>query len=618
MSKAKPLPTGETISKVYVLTAQGSLVEATPEQVMAILQSGGVLLTDQLASLKSSVEALSDLYGHNVEGYVRVAGISDPALGFKTYSRGVGMESVFDALRPVLVERGTGKPLHVLNPLNWYVDQGGHPVALDGSDGDCYITNIVDLYEISGHVTVGGVVYDVFLRSRAMFEWQGHSAKHIKPFGLSPDNVVAHLNSETNKTEMRSVCNSSFDGSYTAMAGLEGKFVYSGVGDGVTDSYDGSASIFGGAGGLQTTDLDLPTGEQYAMNLNADPTKTEPFFNEHARAVEIMTGHIIAEGGTFDAHRSSLMGSGNSSNDAVAAANFQASNTAAVNGARYVGSDGTTVRYAALSKTGFAGGSTYLGQMLNSWRQPWKLFERQRVMIYALQNNIAELTWFAFEGNLYKWRHVDGFAGPSEGAMTCVIWKMFSCKFASGSVDPTTGSSVAGNRIDFLFSTALYRGWQTDVAPSRWVSGLIFTEDSSGTYKAYYQPLQANMLKSPTNENLSTSTPLAFESAYDYLGEITGKPEGYRKDYNDRCIFLAKNAANATGGGLHTYVCGYNWLSGSNASAGTRSVRGFRRGRHAYVSLLSPFTLDAVSSPSYSGSRIGFGTCVQIAGDFPE
>ena len=90
MSKAKPLPAGETISKVYVLTAQGSLVEATPEQVMAILQSGGVLLTDQLNSLKSSVEALSDLYGHNVEGYVRVAGISDPALGFKTYSRGVG------------------------------------------------------------------------------------------------------------------------------------------------------------------------------------------------------------------------------------------------------------------------------------------------------------------------------------------------------------------------------------------------------------------------------------------------------------------------------------------------------------------------------------------------
>jgi hypothetical protein len=126
------------------------------------------------------------------------------------------------------------------------------------------------------------------------------------------------------------------------------------------------------------------------------------------------------------------------------------------------------------------------------------------------------------------------------------------------------------------------------------------------------------MLKSPTNENLSTSTPLAFESAYDYLGEITGKPEGYRKDYNDKCIFLAKNAANATGGGLHTYVCGYNWFTGSNASAGTRSVRGFRRGRDARYSYLSPFSLYAGGSPSYSYSNIGFGTCVQIAGDFPE
>ena len=620
IKKAKTsLASGETIAKVYCLTSSGNIIEASGEQVLNILQSGGVNLTTQLSELQQSVGQLKELYGYGVEGYVRVAGTSDPALGFRTYSHGVGMESVFDCIRPCLIEVETGKLLHVLDNLDWYKDEQGHARAIDGSEGEVYVTNIYDLYEISGHVTVNNVTYDVFLRSRGMFEWQGHAAEHIKPRGLSPDYCVAHQDTD-NVTRMHSVYNPNWNGSYSAMSGLVGKFVYNGVGDAITESYDENGALFGGAGGLHTTDLTLPNGEQYAMNLNADHTKTVPFFNEHAKAVEVMVGHIIAEGGTFDAHNSGKMGSGFCSNDgATYGGEFEESYRFAVNGVRYqTGVDGNgspTYEYCALSKTGFQGASTYVATMLNSWRSPWKIMERHRVMFYAMQNNIPELTWFAFEGNKYKWRHVDGFAGPSEGVLTCVVWKMFSSKFGSGVVNPTGGASLEGKRVDFLICGALYRGWNTDVSPSRWDSGLIFTEDSAGLYKAYYEPVQAKLIKSVASDNTAAGTTLAFEAAYELIGEIAGKPEGYRKDYNDKCLFLAKSAALATGGGLHTYVGGYNWFTGSNANANTRSVRGFRRGNSALSSHLSPFAMHGYNSPSYSSTNIGFGTCVQVDTD---
>ena len=613
--KAKTsLLSGETIAKVYCLTSQGNIIEATGEQVMAILEEGGVNLSEQISELKKSVDKLSELYGYGVEGYVRVAGTSDPKLSFRSYTQAVGMESVFDCIRPCLIEVGTGKLLHVLKNLNWYEDDGGHARAIDGSEGELHITNIYDLYQISGHVTVNSVVYDVFLRSRGMFEWQGHSAEHIKPLGLSPDNCVAHQDSD-NVTRMHSAYNPDWNGSYNAMNGLVGKFVYNGVGDAITESYDENGAIFGGAGGLHTTNLKLYMGEQYAMNLNSDRTKSVPFYNEHAKALEVMLGHIIAEGGTFDAHNSALMGSGFSSNDtATVAERWEASDNFAVNGVRYLGGDGSTTRYVALSKSGFLSASTYIctAQMLNAWQSPWRIMERQRVMFYAIQNNIPELTWFAFEGNKYKWRHVDGFAGPSEGALTCVVWKMFSSKFGAGTVDPTGGASLEGHRVDFLVCGAMYRGWSTDVSPSRWVSGLIFTEDSNGLYKAYYQPVQSKLVISNASENTASSTTLPFETAYDLIGEIQGTFEGFRKDYNDHCLFLAKDTDSAKGANLHTYIGAYNWFYGGKANAGTRSVRGFRRGGNAYSSNLSPFTLHGHISPSDSGSNFGFGTCVQV------
>lgn len=561
-------------------------------------------------ALKVEFEKVKNSIGVNIYGSVRVSGISDPQLTFRRYLADGASGNPLDVIHPCLVEKGTGRLLHILQNLNFEKDINGNPRKIDGSEGEVYITNTEPIYHITGHVYVNGVSYDVFLRSLYPFTWQGKEAERIEPFGLSPDNCVAHQDTD-GVTRMHSVYNPEWAGSYYAMNGFVGKYVYEGIGNAMTDTYDASGALFDGAGGLASVAISLTNGEQYAMNMNEDTTKTVPFFNEHAYALELFIGHMLAEGGTYDAHNAALMGSGFTANDKVtSAAHFNADNEYAVNGTRYLGGDDKTTRYNGNDAYGqfFADGTkNHLLAMLNNMVSPWKIMERQRVMAYAMEHNIPELTWFAFEGNKYKWRSVSGFAGPNDGVMTCVVFKIFSTKFAANMVDPTGGASLEGHRIDFMITGAMYRGWSTDVSPSRWDSGLIFTTDNTGLYKAYIQRDQSKIIK-------SADTAIQFEESYDYIGSIQ-LTSGFRRDFSDGSLFHAKSTILATSAAIHTYVCAHNTYDSRSSYAGIRSVRGFRRGFLANAYGLSPCTVGASYAPSRAYSFIGFGTCVQIASE---
>ncbi len=571
----------------------------------------------KLQALKVEFEKVKNSIGANIYGSVRVSGVSDPQLTFRRYLADGAAGNPLDVIHPCLVEKGTGRLLHILQNLNFEKDINGAPRKIDGSEGDVYITNTEPIYHITGHVYVNGVSYDVFLRSLYPFSWQGKEAERIEPFGLSPDNCVAHKDDD-GVTRMHSVYNPEWAGSYYAMNGFVGKYVYEGIGNAMTDTYDASGALFDGAGGLASVAISLTNGEQYAMNMNEDTTKTVPFFNEHAYALELFIGHMLAEGGTYDAHNAALMGSGFTANDGVTtAAHFNADNEPAVNGARYLGGDDKTTRYVGNASYGqwYADGTkNYLPGMLTNWVSPWKIMERQRVMAYAIENNIPEFTWFAFEGNKYKWRSINGFAGPNDGVMTCVVSKIFSTKFAADMVDPTGGASLEGHRIDFMITGAMYRGWSTDVSPSRWDSGLIFTTDNTALYKAYIQRDQSKMIKS-VNADADADTVLPFEESYEYIGSVQGIQRDFRREFSDSSLFHAKSTILAKNAALHTYIGAFNWYDSKSSAAGLRSVRGFRRGHSASHANLSPCTVCAGNAPSNAGSNIGFGTCVQLANE---
>jgi hypothetical protein len=351
------------------------------------------------------------------------------------------------------------------------------------------------------------------------------------------------------------------------------------------------------------------------MNQNPDTTKTVPFMNATAAGVENMQALLLAEGGTFDAHNANLMGSGFSSNDAAtSAADWEESGSGAKNGVRLVDKNGATKYYSlGTNAKAWTGKSSdfYLCTMLNSYRNPWHIMEAHRAVSYAIQNDVHELEWFVFEGNKYKYRSVNGFAGPAQGEMTCVVWKMISSKCASNVLDPTDkATSIGGNRIDFLVSTCLFHGMTTQVSPSWWTSGLIFTEDENQNYQAFMERDQSQLIKSENGE-IATSEMFNFEQHYKHVGSFSNG-DGYSKNYSNDALMLPDTNANKTGGGLHTYVGKYNYMSGTAASAGKKLVRGFRRGNHANSAALSPLCVVAGAAPSSSLSGIAFGTCVEI------
>ena len=605
-----------------------------------IAVGAGAEVVEDVAETKARVTALEAVVADIetiAEGYVRVAGSSSPALSYKSYKYneqgGFGRESVFSLFYPCLVGTpltgsGTeGKVLHVLQKFGArtvdgspkWLDIYGTPHAIDGSEGDVMIVNIEPFYSINGKHAIEGTEYDVFLMSRTPFTWQGIEAEHMEKFGWSPDYCVSHTDTD-NVVRMHSVYNPAWDGSYQAPVGVVGKYVYSvdpETGD-IVETYDAEATLLGGAGGLHSTDISLPDGEQRAMNLNDDPTKTVPFMNQTAEGCNRLMSLILAEGGTFDAHNANLMGSGFSSNDgATAAGDWEQAGSGAKNGLRVMDKNGAWKYYSLSGNvnflTGHTEGTEYAANVINSWRNPWHIMEAHRAVSYAIENDVHELEWFVFEGNKYKYRSVQGFNGPSHGEMTCVVWKLMATQAGAAAIDPTDNvTSIAGNRVEILVSTALIHGMTTQVSPSWWTSGLLFTEDENGQYECFIERDQAELVKSIAAENYDPATPRDFETIYDHVLTVQ-KGDGYAKNYLNGALMLPDSNANKTGAGLHTYVGKYNWFSGSNASAGKKSVRGFRRGTHANLPNLSPLTMNASTSPSNAVANIGFGTCCRIS-----
>lgn len=609
-----------------------------PDAVANLVNGGYQQRTQELEAQIEQLKAEIDSIGAQAEGYIRVSGSSNPALSYKHYSKGAPggftNESVSALFYPCLIgtkltgnDAQIGKILVILDKLGAVTDNGeakwkdlnGTLHAIDGSEGDVMITNIKPYHAIFGKYTIDGTAFDVFLTNPTAFTWEGIESEVIPVGADSPDYCVSHEDTD-NVVRMHSVYNPLWNGSYSAPVGLVGKYIYAQnaeTGE-ITEEYDASTTLLGGAGGLHTTDIDLPTGEQRAMNHNADTTKTVPFMNATARNAELFMANILAEGGTFDAHNASRMGSGFSTNDgATSAADWEESASGAKNGMRFVNKN-NQLQYknftylTAQDKSIFKLNINSPAQMINSWRNPFHIMEAQRAVSYAVQNGFGELKWFVFEGNKYKYRSVDGFAGPAQGEMTCVVWKMLSSKFSAAAYDPSDGTtSLEGNRADFLISVALFHGRTTQVSPSWWTSGLLFTEDENGQYEAFIERDQSKLVKSVAADNYNPATPRDFETAYKHAGTFA-KGEGYRKNYSNDAWMLPDSNANKTGAGLHTYVGGYNWFTGGNASAGKKSVRGFRRGDFAYYSYLSPMTMNANAASSNANSYSAFGTCCQI------
>ena len=591
------------------------------------VKSGGVY-----AQIKALQDIIADLEIF-AEGYVRVAGSSSPALSYKSYKYheqgGFGRESAFSLFYPCLVGTpltgsGTeGKILYVLkkfgaqtiNGVAKWEDLDGNMHNIDGSEGDVMICNIEKYYRIFGKHTINGVEYDVFLMSRIPFTWQNIEAEEVGKYGCAPDYCVAHTDSD-NVIRMHSVYNPSWNGSYNAPSGVTGKYVYSYDGNGnIVETYDANETMLGGAGGLHTTDLSLPAGEQRAMNNNPDTTKTVPWMNYTAAMAENLMIMLLAEGGTFDSHNANLMGSGFTSNDATtSASDYEESATGAKNGLRVMDTHATWKYYAFGNDVKFlVNGSSYMygNYVLNVWRNPWHIMEAQRAISYAIQNDVHELEWFVFEGNKYKWRSVNGFAGPAEGEMTCVVWKLLATQAGSNAVDPTDSTtSIAGNRVEVLLSTAMIHGITTQVSPCWWTSGLVFTEDEDGTYKCYMERDQSQLMITPYGEK-AVAEGWDFETKYKHIVDIAYN-QGYARDYNNDALMLPLSTTYSTGGSLHTYVGKYNWFTGGKASAGNKAVRGFLCGNGANFSSLSPLTMYGSGSPSSASSGIAFGTCCQI------
>jgi hypothetical protein len=133
---------------------------------------------------------------------------------------------------------------------------------------------------------------------------------------------------------------------------------------------------------------------------------------------------------------------------------------------------------------------------------------------------------------------------------------------------------------------------------------------NNGDQAAYMERDQESLTITP-NGNKPETENWPFEDTYTHV-DTYGHVRGYRKDYNNKALMLPSSPATETGGGLHTYVCGYNYFYGGKPAAGIKTSRGFIRGVTASGTDLSPLYMNGNNVPSAAGTFLGFGTCCQI------
>ena len=519
-----------------------------------------------LNALRREIAAL-ERYGTDMVGYVRVSGKTDPVFTQNyntTQPTNVTSENVMDIFKPCLVDSG-GHITKVLNAVTLQ-DEDGNDAVIDGSQGNLLICNVRGYYHISGHVTVDDVTYDVFLRKLTAFSFGGRQAEYQPPFGMSPNYCVAHKDSD-NVTRMYSAYDSTWSGNHYAPSYKKyavGRYNFSGE----DTTYDADDYMVR-AQGAPTESLKLYTGEQYAQNHNSDTSKTYPYCNMTARAVELFVGNMVAEMGTWAGHKSELMGSGFSSNVAPTSASFtDATDVKACNGFTVDG------QYKTFGSQLMADTKKiYPVCCLNEWATPWGCLEQQRILAYCAKNNIAPNTFFTLNGNKYRYRNITGMRGLSDGVMTAVIYKYMSSQLADN-VTWADGKAITNKRIDYIVSSAVYRGRITDVSPSWWISGLLDVIDGgdNNSQTWWMQRDQKKLITCKNWANIPNTQDFDFEESYTKVIK-NPKKEGYALDFCDDALMVTKTFGASLYGGIGHYL-----YSSSTTTDGQKSVRGFREG----------------------------------------
>lgn len=555
-------------------------------------------------NLQNVFEAIKNV-SENFAGAIKFKPVASSVI----YNIRIGeISEVAKHFKMALVKDGVVK--YFVNATNILKDENGlFDSVLDGTDGDLLVVNDVPVYFITGYV--GDAAVRLF--SLVPFEYGGVQARKVEPRGEAPslcfvDNINDSSTSEheTNLGTGKShyTRNSSNVAYYSPMSGLVGKYIPSESGGVISYAYDSSKSFIESGACRPTVWLNQNTAEQAASNKD---TEDVTYTNLDLLSLEIVLALAEAECSTNFINSPALFGDGFASpatSDATINESVFTDGTTARNGVRFKDSSDAWV-YSRLNAKPF-NNDKYLFEMLTDWMSPWEIMEQHLVLSYAKVNSIAVNTWFVYNGNEYKYINVGTLKGLSDGVMTAVLFKKFRSKIASGIT--YNGASVAGNDIEFVIISSVYRGWILDVSPHRWVTGLNVTVDDANNYK-FFGTL--NYKKYITNQDyaeIDEDELFDFEKQYNLVSGITDAVNSmlYSKYTKEGSAYIPTEC----GASLAYYECSAIETDKKKAAAGKKIVTGVKLGYGAVIEDSSRNFLYLWHPRTYYVAKAGYSSFV--------
>lgn len=535
-------------------------------------------------SLESDVSGLlaaQGSYAYYAAG--RVAGASSATFS-KTYGTREGLLAALAHLKVGTIK--DGELQHEFAPGRCTLATNGDTVAIDGTDGDVCLFTDIDLHKLRNRGTVGSDTCNMMGLGLVPYLVGSMSSVKYKPFFMAADYTVnAKLDGDT-RSQAHCIYNESVAGTYTA-ASAYFKQTYKASGNGYPN---------GGISSLNSS--------AQARNKNADTNSSTPYQGLHFNWEEVWWEAMCLELGSLDITAATNFGTG-CTNTAATASTWADTAMSGVSGMKMITSAGAE-SYGGLWSSNLQIGTSgkAVSNLVAIVGSCGYVFLQQLVHL-RIFDNITKNGLTSYVGNssaiftglgtgvvtdgsvnlstgagmtantfYCQVRNAPNCQGIADGVMSGVI-NMYIMLECSDDVYLSGGStSMKGGKVIFKFSLPVYRGKAFFKGMFTQLEGLYYLmSNPSGTVMSTLYSVD-----NPADIRvINTST--GYADGKEDEGILKGLTKRWTRTASDGWIkdtdySVSLFAHQTTGGGQHTYECGYLWNTSSWGGPHTDSSTG--------------------------------------------
>lgn len=424
----------------------------------------------------ADVQKRLDLFGDAFVGFARVSGDADPQpsqpfiYGTRQLVREIGKHMKIGTVKRV---DNDAVLQHECAKGRITLANNGDAVAVDGTEGDLLVYTDIPLYMLKVNEQTDGSEMSCMGVGVSQSYWQGHAAKKLEPFAMSPFYTVQ-----------------------TKLAGDERSCAHNVISDDVVGSYQApngflKESFRENGGGYYSTSVSTINSMLNAQAKNADPNTNYPYMGCYYEFYELWLMMMFVECGTLDTTDLYCMGVGCSQQDTVNADTWNEERMAANSGLKIFDSTGVAIKYLGLNTAGLKKGQEGSPQsaysaLVGAYYVPFTkcgevLSVLDGVTKAGLQSEVGARTHvflFGADGALqcakdgsidldtglgmvsnkryYIIRDVPNCQGIADGVMTAVVNCYVKMNVADGIYIDNT--DLTGGYVIYKFSHSVYRG----------------------------------------------------------------------------------------------------------------------------------------------------------------